>query len=256
MKLSKLENLLQETNEAYYWIGFLLADGSISRKQIKLTLAKKDKFHIIKFLRFIENKKEPNPTNNNAFETTVSDWNIIPQIMDKFDIKARKTYNPPSKISISKPDLGLSLITGFIDGDGCIQNNRNNSTTLAIKCHSSWLNFLKGLSGIIYSFVKTTNIKKAKINNQNYSSFIITDPIVLKKLKIKVETLNIPILRRKWDNINIIKLGRKEKRKIRNRTIKILLKKDYNMREIADNLGLTPSTIREHIITYGLRDAI
>lgn len=53
MKIKKCElyNLLNDTCLAYYWIGFILADGSISKSgELKIALSIKDKDHLKKML--------------------------------------------------------------------------------------------------------------------------------------------------------------------------------------------------------------
>lgn len=44
-RIGKLENLLSDTLESYYWIGFLLADGTIHGNRLQLELAILDKKH-------------------------------------------------------------------------------------------------------------------------------------------------------------------------------------------------------------------
>ena len=48
-----LLNLLDDTCESFYWIGFLLADGSFNilngRSAVKLTSSPKDYSHLVKF---------------------------------------------------------------------------------------------------------------------------------------------------------------------------------------------------------------
>jgi len=67
-----LERLLENTPEAYYWIGFLMADGNFDIhgyvNRLTLFLSEKDKEHIQKFSQFIEvpvttRKEKENNTN-------------------------------------------------------------------------------------------------------------------------------------------------------------------------------------------------
>ena len=53
-KKCNFEKLLEETNEKYYWLGFLLADGSFGKKkELKIGLSNKDKEHLIKLQNFL-----------------------------------------------------------------------------------------------------------------------------------------------------------------------------------------------------------
>lgn len=54
MMPNNIHKLLLETEEAYYWAGFLTADGSFSKNfRLSLKLSKKDKSHEYKFRNFI-----------------------------------------------------------------------------------------------------------------------------------------------------------------------------------------------------------
>jgi hypothetical protein len=62
---------------------------------------------------------------------------IVEQIQIKFNIQENKTINPPKYI-VPNNYLGLSLIIGFIDGDGNINKQyKRQDGLIRIKCHSS-----------------------------------------------------------------------------------------------------------------------
>lgn len=196
---SDLSILLKDTPESYYWIGFLLADGCFKEnKRISLSLALKDKQHLINFAKFIKFTGVLQE-NSIAYRINAQDVKIVPKIMSKFDIKSKKTYNPPT-IDFTKFDknLILSLICGFIDGDGCIKyQTKRKAFCLTIKCHSSWLNILNQFGQIIGDY------GHCKINTSGYAVLNITNTKILKKLKQDALLLNIPILNRKWDKIDL-----------------------------------------------------
>lgn len=55
MKKCNLEKLLLDVPETYYWIGFILADGHISKNnRLVVTLSVKDKNHLIKLQKYLE----------------------------------------------------------------------------------------------------------------------------------------------------------------------------------------------------------
>lgn len=130
----------------------------------------------------------------------IKDIDILEKLCIKFDIKHNKTYNPPD---VNIFDLltiheQYCLIAGFIDGDGYIPKLKNrNDFRITIKCHSSWYNFLEKISLII------TNKNFAKINNAGYAQLVISNTEQLKDFKKQLLTYNIPLLKRKWDNINL-----------------------------------------------------
>lgn len=201
---STLSILLEDTPITYYWIGFLLADGNFGKTNtVKCTLSSVDKNHLKNLQKFL-NIKSLNFEKNEAYCTIKAmDTHFVPEICKKFNISNTKTYNPPNLEFIKDNDLLLSLIIGFIDGDGCIAK-KNKAFSLTVKCHSSWLNNLDFFAKKIN---KTSN---AKINNAGYAYFSVTNVDALKTLKTKSIELNLPTLNRKWSKIDLDYVKHKE----------------------------------------------
>lgn len=244
MKKANLEKLLEESPEAYYWAGFLLADGSFVNNRICFTLALKDKESVDSFGRFIEYSGERNPVKN-SIGIACMDNDIVPKIMDKFDFKKRKTYNPPASLPDTSIDLLLSMIIGFIDGDGSIRKQTGRQDCqLTVKVHGSWIDVLNQMADVINKFVKSNTVE-AKINKAGYAFFNITNSIILKKIKRKALELELPVMQRKWDIINLQSTSRQEEAKIVEE--KILLMSHYNMKidEICYILGFKYHRVAE-----------
>lgn len=198
--------LLKDNNESYYWIGFLLADGCLTRKKLlKLSLSIKDLKHLEKFAKLINTNilftsKKWNDKEYLGCTTTIMDLRYIDQFIIKFDFKNQKSYNPPSIEKLPKnDDLFLSLFIGFIDGDGCIYSNTN-SLFLSIQIHYSWLEWLN------CCLTRLKAISKIKINKarlyKKYAIINIHNKELLYFLKEKTTNLNLPILERKWNKIS------------------------------------------------------
>ncbi len=226
-RISSAKILLEETNETYYWLGFLMADGHFSENRLSLRLAIKDINHLEKFAKFIG-------CNLNTYKETVSvslmDTKYISKIREKFNIVNDKTYNPCNISNINDYNLLMSLIIGFIDGDGSIGLvHKRNDAALRVKCHSSWLENLQFMVNVIYS--KSDEIViNSKITKAGYAQFIISNNTILRLLKEIAINLNIPILERKWDVIDINSISRYKKLdKIRLDNIEII-KSNPNMR--------------------------
>ncbi len=168
-RISSAKILLEETNETYYWLGFLMADGHFSENRLSLTLGIKDVNHLEKFAKFIGCNLRIYETNTSV---SLMDTKYIPKIREKFNIVNDKTYNPCNISNINNYDLLMSLIIGFIDGDGSIRLvYKRKDASLAVKCHSSWLNNLQFMVNIIYS--KTAEIIiNSRLNNQGYAFLI------------------------------------------------------------------------------------
>lgn len=195
---ANLEKLLEDTPEAFYWMGFLLADGSFSNNRLKLALCHKDKDHLLRFAKFIEYSGTFS-SSDKAISIACKDTEVVEAIRLKFDIKDKKTYNPPKTIlNFFSDDLKYALLAGFIDGDGCIKHQTNrDSFLLQIKNHSSWESILREFNSLI------SDKDFTKINSSGYATLIISNTEDLKRLKEKILRLNIPIMLRKWDVIDL-----------------------------------------------------
>lgn len=190
--------LINESNEAYYWLGFIMADGHFNtNKQLQINLANKDLEHLKKFADFVEYNgvlKKPSISIN---YNKINEW-----LVDKFDISNNKTYKPCSLNKIDG-DIFFSFIIGFVDGDGCISKKGN----LAIKCHKSWLDNLNQMA----SFLTNGVYNKGRINSEGLAIVQITTTEDMKKIKQKINELNLPILNRKWERISFDKLSQRER---------------------------------------------
>lgn len=196
-KQGDLSPLLLDTPESYYWMGFLLADGHFSAKGVmKITLASIDRSHLLKLKKFLHIKNMQEENNGKAVCIKTMDTKLVPIITSKFDISNKKTYQPPNLSFIKDRDLLMSLIIGYIDGDGCIAKKAK-GFSLNIHCHASWLK-------TIDSFVKAINpTSTARIRPDGYASASVSNNESLKELKRFAINKNLPILKRKWDKIDL-----------------------------------------------------
>ncbi len=196
MKKGNCSVLLNEDNLTYYWIGFILADGHIGKGvRLKVALSNKDKDHIIKLQNFlsVETLREY-PTYS---EFSIMDTFSIRKFCKKFKIEQNKTEKA-CDISQVKGDLLKSLFIGFIDGDGYIgKQYKREDCCLFIKCHSAWL-------GNLNIFAKEYLGKEsAYINKAGYANLNIGNNKILKELKQFAIINKLPVLERKWKNINL-----------------------------------------------------
>jgi hypothetical protein len=197
----KLKKLLEQTNEAYYWLGFILADGHFeSRGRLTIHLAEKDIEHIYRLVEFLGVDCKISKRvlkDRNYFGFSVMDSETYKQLKSRFDIHNNKTINPPNLSSI-KGDHLFSTMVGFLDGDGCIRNQLNREDhVLTVKCHSSWCDNLSYLFG-----------KSSRLNNQGYSHLNISDNTTLREIKIKAISLGLPFMERKLGKIDTSKVSR------------------------------------------------
>lgn len=212
-RYSNMSVLLKDESQSFYWVGFILADGHINNKErIKVEISIKDVEHLKKFKNYIETDKIS--INDKNCRLLFQNKEICPKLCDKFDILSNKTYNPPnfSLYNFNK-ELIFSLIIGFIDGDGNINKlQKRNDCNLRIRLHKSWLSNLIFMENFLYQYfgIEKNNIL-SKIGNDGYSTLTISNNILLKKIKNECISLDIPIMKRKWDKIDENRLTRYEK---------------------------------------------
>lgn len=215
-KQSNLEILLDTNSyESLYWIGFIMADGTIlNNNRLKITLATKDANHLIKFQNYCNIEKIT--IDEIKCSVNAMDKEIVPKIAELFDLKKQKTYNPPSLDMFKKltKEQILSIIIGFIDGDGNIKNQyKRKDWSITIKNHKTWLPILSYFSEVING----KNI--AIINNKGYAKVTFSNTEQTKSLKKFAIKHKLPLLERKW---NIIDLNYKGQYEIRNEKYKLI----------------------------------
>jgi len=202
--LANLEPLTTETYEALYWLGFLLADGHFSaQNRLQLTLAIKDEAHLEKFASFINFTGTKQKDTKKVSIAIMDQW-WVGLLKKKYDLDHQKTYRPPSldKFSHLSDDQWLSLVIGFIDGDGSIITRKHTKTcNLTIKNHASWLPFLNLISTRL-EYTSGIPLKRAKINSYGYALLGFSNHPLNKHLKNAAQRLNLPVLERKWSRID------------------------------------------------------
>jgi len=261
MKTSKgsLSVLLEETNLAYYWLGFILADGCISNnKRLGIGLSTKDNNHLIKLTDILNCENPKFRKTSNGYDScgfSLQDTHNIPKFCKKFDIKPAKTFNPPN-IEIFKKmsdELFLSFLCGYIDGDGCIKYQfKRKDVTITIHVHSSWLLVLKYIETRLFSILSINNkCSNSGVWKDGYAYLKICDNTIIRQLKKIVIKLNIPLLERKWDKIDLALKNIHEK--VENRFIKILKLKNegYSIGAISEILNITYNTVYNTLKSRG-----
>lgn len=201
--LNKLIN--EQTPQSFYWIGFLIADGSFYKKDtFELGLAEKDLCVIESFCKYIGYcNKIMYRKNTKSYRISFANSIENPKFMEKYGFKYRKTYNPID-FSVFKnydKELLLALLIGIIDGDGSIQyNNSPNAFCITITAHVSWIKFYQ-------EFMQALDIPE-HIANRNDSASItirIYKRDLIQLLQDVIINNNLFYLKRKWDKLMIKK---------------------------------------------------
>jgi len=241
-KCSNLNLLLENTPETYYWIGFLLADGTFSTNRIKIGLAKKDSNHVMKLRNYLSYEGD---LQNHYFGCM--DNNLVPLIMKKFDINQNKTYHPPRieiMDEIKNDDLFTSLVIGLIDGDGCIIHQyKRKDSRITIKLHKSWELFLQYVANRIYKILQRDDTIKTRTVQKKYVQICFSNSQVVKFLKQKSLLLNLPYLERKWSRIDADYVSKIEIAEKRKKQIQKMLDGDYANSQICAKLNISASSL-------------
>jgi hypothetical protein len=247
---SNLYKLANDSLESFYWIGFLLADGTFyNNGRITCILSAKDVTHLKKYAEFIESSVCEYSYNNYSYcKVATMHKDVVSTLMNKFDIKPNKTYNPPNIAVFEQipKDALIAMICGFIDGDGSIKYNFNRKDmSIAIKNHCSWVYFLEYILKNIQEYFQITIKSKVNFTNcKRYCHLVISNNLLLFKLKQFAINSKLPIMSRKWDKIEFIenKTIISEKRK---QQVAELLRehKDITARQIADTLNIKATTV-------------
>lgn len=250
---NKLIKLLNESKESYYWLGFIMADGYITKNnRLRIGLSIKDKKHLEMFQQFINCGTIKNEIKTSSFGTfesasiSVMDVKTLDIIKNRFKIETDKSKNPINIESLSNENL-IPFLIGYIDGDGSIikQSNRNDCR-INFHIHSSWISVLENIRVKLEEIYKI-KIPKPKIDKENYCTWNISNNEIIVDLKNKTIEYSLPTLNRKWDKINENKISRHTKTKENRKLIENLLSEGKKNNDICKILNLKPSMVSQTI---------
>lgn len=245
-----LSLLMKDSCEAWYWIGFILADGCVYKKinRIKICLAKIDLEHLEKFCDFVGLSKSKIRKYKDFVEVATNN-KVVAEIITKFDFKERKTYNPPTN-NLKLNKLLVSLYMGFIDGDGSIQVvTKRSDVSLRIKNHASWKNWLINMSNNLSEFFtpeKGIVRHKVRITNSGYGLLLISDNELIRRMKNFCVEHGLPVMKRKWDKVNLGVESRYLVAEFRKEMV-LGLKDTYKTSELCEMLGVSQQCISKII---------
>jgi hypothetical protein len=192
---SSMKFLCQGSLESFYWMGFLLTDGHFKETLLSVTLSSLDRYHLDRLANRL-NAKVYTYRNGNICRLTVTDTEFCPYLISKWDIKDRKTYNPPSELPDMSNNEFLCFLAGFLDGDGHIEKDGCGR----VKIHESW----KGIMDIMTSRASFTKPKLHTVTTSFGISKVVRahfPRLTLIKVKEVLTKNNVPFLKRKWDRV-------------------------------------------------------
>lgn len=122
-----------DTDEKAYWLGFLAADGCVTKDYpeqrrgpyLKIALSLKDEKHIVKFLKSINANNEIKRVRSNNTSIVNINCRHMVNSLEKHGIVNKKT------LTYSFPRIERKFvphfIRGYFDGDGCISYSKQTS---------------------------------------------------------------------------------------------------------------------------------
>ena len=144
-----------DNKEKAYWLGFLMADGSVTcptkngnPRRLSLSLQVIDKSHIVKFINAIDGKgcqikhfmcKQKSGRETEQCRVDINSEKLATDLCDKGCIP-NKTYECKSN-PILDDSLFKHYLRGYFDGDGCFYfnhklKNRRYRVSFEITCHN------------------------------------------------------------------------------------------------------------------------
>ena len=160
-----------DTEEQFYWLGFLYADGNISKtgNRLELTLALKDIDHLEKFRNFLKLTTEIKTVLRNGhyacrlYVRNKHLWGTLNNL-GCAPCKSLILEFPKREIFKNNKMFILHFIRGYVDGDGCLSyywNKQHTSinTQVSIVSTESFLNSIKKLFGNKHGYIHNKSSK-------------------------------------------------------------------------------------------------
>lgn len=188
-----------DTREKAYWLGFLYADGCVSKTNIQISIKESDYAHIDAF------RKAIGAVNNQITKTQKKDkfgWHFsIRDVQMSNDLKKLGCIEHkslilkfPTEEQVPKKYI-YDFLRGYFDGDGTISiDNRFSSPQIRVGFCGT-LEFLEGLKRVL-----EINNSLTKISTENSYSFVVSGNKKGKAILSKLYQNNPSIcLKRKYD---------------------------------------------------------
>lgn len=144
-------------DESLYWLGFIMADGSIDKTSLRIQLSFKDENHLHKIrtslsssapikTRIIDRSKQNPKWNKTKTSYIVFSSKYLTNSLKKYNIVPNKSAKEKFPQNILHHDNINNFVRGYIDGDGCFLIQKNNQLLLKIRGSKD---FLKMINKII-----------------------------------------------------------------------------------------------------------
>jgi hypothetical protein len=241
--------LLKEELTAYYWVGFILGDGSIgkNRKRISIVLSDKDKDHLFELENYLlkQDKENNAKVEKGRCSLSFQDSKIVPKVSDKFDIKPNKTKNPPDFNFYSQlcDEAFLSCFIGLVDADGSIKTSSvetRDDFSLLITLHGSWYQFLQGVADRLMDIFSWIDFKCSPLyTDGGHAKLNLSNSYILKKIKKFANNRDLPVMKRKWNRVNLDYKSKYETARESEKMVRFFDNSGMTNKEISEKTGLS-----------------
>ena len=195
------------TLQAAYWAGFIAADGCIFKINLNVAQAEKELKHLKKLVCFLKYKnkiykaKHKNSTQLQCSIVLYNATQIVQDLKKHYKITKKKSLTLKFPTNLTKKQK-IAFIAGYIDGDGCIDNLKNRPR-IRIVGTKSFLNSIKHFFDKHYppTMKHIVSSKPRKTFSNAYEYGIKLNRA--KSFKKQVLKLNLPLMNRKWEKIDV-----------------------------------------------------
>lgn len=113
----------QQTDESYYWLGYFIADGNISKNENGISITSKDLDHLHKWHSYCKNPNKIQIRQQTGCGVSKFANKEVKDYLLSIGITPNKTFT----INLCIP-LNWSLVRGLFDGDGSISTSTESKT--------------------------------------------------------------------------------------------------------------------------------
>ncbi len=203
----RLKPLYDDSHLAYYWMGFIMADGQIDRKgELRVGLSAKDRDHLAKLAALLAANMQEGISQSDYgpchfVRLSCKDAYYGPLLLAKYGLSdLPKTYNPPT-LSISRDGYFLAFLLGMIDGDGTFsRNQKGHCDFIRLEMHASWTPVLEQMAARLRQ-IGIVNVTTG-VTAKGYAHLRIYKHQNLRALKLFSLHHELPRLGRKWCSID------------------------------------------------------
>lgn len=207
MRKGDIAPLVDGSLVSFYWLGFILADGHITKAgQLTIKVNDPEERHLEAFAEYVGAKvKKPYSNLDKSYaingflseeslrklrRVAVQDPETCKKIMEILGLSnTNKTTNPPNKTSLDdmSDEQVTALFIGFFDGDGGTPVTRFGGR---IENHISWKSYHEAIA-------KRGLCSEPFVGKKGTSSIYVPKEKMISMAKFITEH-SLPVLRRKW----------------------------------------------------------